>query len=69
MWGKVAVRCLKVQAGYQLRFRGLTRAAGAPLGGVQPRTLDKQTSYVIRNEVNQQIVVISRSSLLVTSTL
>jgi hypothetical protein len=69
MWGKFAVRCLKVQAGYQLRFRGLIRAMGAPLGGAEIRTLDKQASYLMRNELNQEIVVISRSSPLVTSAL
>lgn len=60
MWGKVAVRCLKVQAGYQLRFRGLIRAVGVPLDGAQLLTLDKHASYLMRNEVNQEIVVISR---------
>jgi hypothetical protein len=66
MWGKVAVRCLEVQSGYQLRFR---RVLSALLGGAQLRTLNKQTSYVMHNEVNQEIAVVSPSSPLVTSAL
>jgi len=66
MWGKVAVRYLEVQAGCQLRFRRLIRALSTLLGGAQLRTLDKQTSYVMRNEVNQEIAVISPPSPLVT---
>jgi hypothetical protein len=69
MWGKVAVRCSKVQAGYQLGFRRLIRALRALLGGAQLRTLDKQTTYVMRNEVNQGIAVTSPPSPLVTSAL